>query len=133
MHSIAETRRPVNPSWNNVLALIAMLASSLFTPIDAFAQSGAGSIQGTIQDATSAALPGYAIHVVNQKTGVTNDTTSNGAGFYSVPGLFAGSYTITFSAPGMKKYRNCSRPLFCGSSFSQPTDFSGQILRNRLT
>jgi len=105
MHSIAETRRPVNPSWNNVLALIAMLASSLFTPIDAFAQSGAGSIQGTIQDAMSAALPGSAIHVVNQKTGVTNDTTSTGAGFYSVPGLFAGSYTITVSAPGMKKYQ----------------------------
>src|SRR5229473_760950 len=105
MHSIAETRKPVSPSWNNVLALIAMLASSLFTPIDAFAQSGAGSIQGTIQDATSAALPGCAVHVVNQKTGVSNDTTSNGAGFYSVPGLFAGSYTITFSAPGMKKYQ----------------------------
>src|SRR5713101_6355507 len=105
MHSIAETRRPVNPSWNTVLALIAMLASSLFTPIDAFAQSGAGSIQGTIQDATSAALAGSAVHVVNQRTGVTNDTTSNSAGFYSVPGLFAGSYTITFSAPGMKKYQ----------------------------
>src|SRR5260370_32416022 len=29
--------------------------------------------------------------------------------------------------------RNCSRPLFCGSSFSQPTDFPGQILRNLLT
>jgi hypothetical protein len=74
-------------------------------PIDALAQSGAGSIQGTIQDATSAALPGASVHVKNQKTGVTNDTTSNGAGFYSAPGLFAGSYTITFSAPGMKKYQ----------------------------
>src|SRR5229473_3603991 len=26
-------------------------------------------------------------------------------GFYSVPGLFAGNYTLTFSAPGMKKYQ----------------------------
>src|SRR5437870_11536088 len=88
-----------------VAALIAALAISLLQPIDALAQSGAGSIQGTIQDATSAALPRCAVHVVNEKTGVTNDTTSNGAGFYSVPGLFAGSYTITFSAPGMKKYQ----------------------------
>src|SRR5205814_4837166 len=29
----------------------------------------------------------------------------NGSGFYSVPGLFAGNYTLTFSAPGMKKYQ----------------------------
>ncbi len=69
------------------------------------AQSGAGSIQGTVQDATGAAIPGCALHVVNQNTGVANDTTANSTGFYSVPGLFAGSYTLTFSAPGMKKYQ----------------------------
>ena len=69
------------------------------------AQSGAGSIQGTIQDATSSAIPGGLVHVVNQSTGVTNDTTSNNSGFYSVQGLFAGNYTLTFTAPGMKKYQ----------------------------
>src|SRR5712671_2168244 len=105
MPGIPGPRKQVNPSWTIFAALIAVLASSLFQPIDVLAQSGAGSIQGTIQDATAAALPGCAVHVVNQKTGVTNDTTSNGAGFYSVPGLFAGSYTVTFSAPGMKKYQ----------------------------
>ena len=26
-------------------------------------------------------------------------------GFYSIPGLFAGSYTVTFSAAGMKKHQ----------------------------
>ena len=57
------------------------------------AQSGAGSIQGTIQDATGAAVPGCPVHVVNQKTGVTTDTTSNYIGFYSVPGLFAAGST----------------------------------------
>ena len=28
---------------------------------------------------------------------------------------------------------NCSRPWFCGSSPSVPSDFSGQTSRNRLT
>jgi hypothetical protein len=51
------------------------------------------------------AIPACSVHVVNQSTGVTNDSTSNGTGFYSVPGLFAGNYTVTFSAPGMKKYQ----------------------------
>ena len=30
---------------------------------------------------------------------------TNETGFYAVPGLFAGSYQITFSAPGMKKFQ----------------------------
>lgn len=70
-----------------------------------FAQSGAGSIQGTVQDATGAALVGSSVRVVNQKTGVSIETTSNSVGFYSVPGLFVGSYTLTFSAPGMKRFQ----------------------------
>src|ERR1700686_5720460 len=82
-----------------------LLATMIVLPIEMLAQSGAGSIQGTIQDATASAIPGGSVHVVNQSTGVTNDTTSNSGGFYSVPGLFAGNYTVTFSAPGMKKYQ----------------------------
>jgi hypothetical protein len=74
-------------------------------PAGLFAQSGAGSIQGNVRDASSAAIPNCTIHVVNQATGVTNDTTSNSEGFYSVPGLFAGNYTVTFTAAGMKKYQ----------------------------
>ena len=81
------------------------MAASLLLPAGLLAQSGAGSIQGTVQDASSAAIPGCSVHVVNQATGVTNDTTSNASGFYAVPGLFAGNYTVTFSAAGMKKYQ----------------------------
>jgi len=83
----------------------ALLAVSLLLPAGLLAQSGAGSIQGTIQDSSSSAIPGASVHVVNQSTGVANDTTANSSGFYSVPGLFAGNYTLTFSAPGMKKYQ----------------------------
>ncbi len=83
----------------------AMLMVALTFPGVLLAQSGAGSIQGTIQDLSAAAIPGCAVHVVNQSTGVTNDTTSNGSGFYSVPGLFADNYLITFTAAGMKKYQ----------------------------
>lgn len=80
---------------------VTLFAASLLV----LAQSGAGSIQGTVQDATSAAIPGCAVHVVNQATGVTNTTVSNSSGFYAVPGLFAGTYSVNFTAPGMKKYQ----------------------------
>jgi hypothetical protein len=80
------------------------LAVGLLLPAGLLAQSGAGSIQGTVQDATTAAIAGCSIHVVNQATNVAVETTSNNAGFYSVPGLFAGTYALSYSAPGMKKH-----------------------------
>src|ERR1700721_3881742 len=91
---------------NNVFLKARKLSfAMLLLPAGLLAQSGAGSIQGTIQDSTSAAIPACSVHVVNLSTGVVNDTTSTSSGFYSVPGLFAGNYTLTFTASGMKKYQ----------------------------
>ncbi len=78
---------------------VLFLAAAAILP----AQSGAGTIQGTVQDATSAAIPGSSVKVANQATGVVIETTANADGFYAVKGLFAGSYKVTFGAPGMKK------------------------------
>ncbi|HEY3839683.1 MAG TPA: carboxypeptidase regulatory-like domain-containing protein [Bryobacteraceae bacterium] len=89
-------------SW---FASATILAVWMVHPDGAVAQSGAGSIQGTIQDATGAPIPSGAVHVVNESTRVAYDTASNHLGFYTVPGLFAGKYSVTFSAAGMKKYQ----------------------------
>ncbi len=86
-------------------ASFALLAAALVLPASLSAQSGAAAVQGTVQDSTGAAVPNSTVHIVNQATAVTNDTNTNGTGFYAVPGLFAGTYTITFTAPGMKKYQ----------------------------
>lgn len=67
------------------------------------AQSGAGAIQGTVTDPTNATLKDAAVHIVNHDTGVVHDTLTNGVGFYSVEGLFAGSYDVTVSATGFKQ------------------------------
>src|SRR5665213_3691119 len=98
-------RTVVNARGNACLTTTALLALVVCQPAGLLAQSGAGSIQGSVQDLTGAALAGCAVHVVNQRTGVINDTSANASGFYSVPGLFAGNYTLTFSSPGMKKFQ----------------------------
>lgn len=87
---------------NFAVALAALLAV-LCAPAHLLAQSGAGTIQGTVQDATSAAIPGASIQALNRATGVAIETMSNAAGFYAIKGLTAGAYTVTVSAPGMKK------------------------------
>lgn len=84
-----------------ILAIAVALGLSMCSS-NTFAQSGAGSIQGTVTDSTGAVIPGASIHVVNEATAVKADTKSNGVGFYQVPGLFTGTYTLTATAPGMK-------------------------------
>lgn len=79
------------------LALAVALCGS-----SAFAQTGAGSIQGTVTDPTGAVIPHASILVVNQKTGVKSTSVTNGVGFYQVPGLFTGTYLLTVKADGMQ-------------------------------
>ncbi len=85
------------------MKVIQLALSVAVTATALLAQSGVATIQGTVQDASAAAIPACEIRALNQATGVTTDTTSNANGFYSLKGLFAGSYRVTFSAPGMKK------------------------------
>lgn len=90
--------------WKVQNLAIAVALGAAMCCASALAQSGAGAIQGTVQDSTGAVIPGAAVHVVNQGTGLSIVTKSNGTGFYSVPSLFTGNYTVTFAAKGMKTY-----------------------------
>ena len=96
------TRTP--RKWNLPALTIAPALALAICCSTAFAQSGAGSIQGTVTDSSGAVIPQASIHVVNQATGVAVDTKSNSVGFYQVPGLFTGTYVVTVTAPGMKTY-----------------------------
>lgn len=84
-------------------AIILLIGLSICSPA-AFAQSGAGSIQGTVTDSMGAVIQHASVRVVNQATGVAVHTETNDVGFYQVPGLFTGYYDVTVSAPGMTTY-----------------------------
>ena len=105
MKSLASCLTRTFRKWNvPILAVFAALGLVMYCT-SAVAQSGAGSIQGTVEDSTRAVLPGATIRVVNQATGVAATATSNEVGFYQVPGLFTGMYEVTVTAPNMKSYR----------------------------
>jgi hypothetical protein len=92
-------------NWDASILPIAVALGIAIGCSSALAQSGIGSIQGTITDSTGAVIPGAAIHVINAATSVAADAKSNSAGFYQVPGLFTGTYTLTATSPGMKTYQ----------------------------
>ncbi|HEV2484891.1 MAG TPA: carboxypeptidase-like regulatory domain-containing protein [Terracidiphilus sp.] len=105
-----------------VVTFMALLCCSAI-----YAQSGAGSIQGTVTDPTGAVIQAASIHVVNQATGVAQDTKSNGVGFYQVPGLFTGTYTVTVTASGMKTYKRTIELLVGQSAVIDTTLTAGEV------
>ena len=81
--------------WLSLLAFLVML-------MPAMAQFGAG-IQGTVTDQTGAVVTGAKITVTNQATAVSQTTSTNGSGFYSVQLLPPGKYTVSVEAASFNK------------------------------
>jgi hypothetical protein len=70
----------------------------------AFAQTtGAGTITGTVTDATGAIVPGAGILVHNLDTGIDKALTSNEAGIYVATFLQPGHYEVTVNKTGFAK------------------------------
>jgi hypothetical protein len=60
------------------------------------------TVQGEVRDPSNAVVPGAAIRVTNVNTGVSHPTTSNDSGYYSVPGLIPGKYTVEAALKGFQ-------------------------------
>ncbi len=80
----------------SLILCAAMLAPSLH------AQQTLGSINGTVTDATGAAIPGAKITVVNNGTGLTRSTSSQGNGFFQILNLPIGTYKVTVDHAGFQ-------------------------------
>jgi hypothetical protein len=68
------------------------------------AQTGAGSLQGTVRDPSGAVIPGAHVSAVRTDTGRTYDTTTNGAGLYLFPAIDLGPYRISVKMTGMQTW-----------------------------
>jgi hypothetical protein len=83
--------------WFCTLAFAISLAAPLI------AQDTA-SITGTVTDPSGAAIPNAQVSIQSQEHGITRSTTTNGDGNYLVSAIPPGSYELSISAPGFKKY-----------------------------
>src|ERR1051326_6341889 len=61
------------------------------------------SIQGTVTDAQGNAVVGAKVTVTNLATAISRDIVTNDQGFYRVPELAPGTYSVTVEASGFKK------------------------------
>ncbi|MBI1787771.1 MAG: carboxypeptidase regulatory-like domain-containing protein [Acidobacteria bacterium] len=76
------------------LALAAQLA----------AQTGLGTVKGTVLDASKSAVPNAKIALTNQATGVMRGTQTTAIGFYYFGAVPPGQYVLTVESAGFKKW-----------------------------
>ena len=79
-----------------VLALVGILA---FPALSA-AQITRGAISGTVRDATGAVVPGASVTVTNTDTNISRSAVSDARGFFRLPALEPGVYTVKAELSG---------------------------------
>ncbi len=67
------------------------------------AQSGAGTIAGTVKDPAGSAVPHARVVISNRQTGAAQSTVTNETGVFRVGSLLPGSYQVVIEAEGFQK------------------------------
>lgn len=89
-----------NPRSFGVSLLFSLIAFWFASPVSLRAQTVTGTILGTVEDSSNAAIPNAQITITNQDTGVVRTATSTADGLYNVPSLAPGKYTVAGRAAG---------------------------------
>lgn len=95
---------------------IVLLAMAYFAggPARIQAQSISSSVQGTINDASGAVVPGATVTLTNVNTGVVLKTLSDDAGNYSFPSVMLGIYSLRVAKAGFASYEISHFDLIVG-------------------
>ncbi len=79
-----------------------LLALLFLAGIFVYAQTSTSQISGTVRDNTGAVVPGAAVTLKNESTGITYRQQTTPAGLYSFPSVPVGSYSVVVEMQGFK-------------------------------
>ena len=92
--------------------ILLILSVCALVPTSVRAQAVYGSIFGTITDQSGAAVVGAKLIVTSVQKKIRFETTTNGAGNYSVTHLIPDQYDVRSEAPGFKVVESTSIPVY---------------------
>src|SRR5690242_8822701 len=73
---------------------------TLSVSITLFAQTSTGEVNGTVTDASGAAIPGASIKLTNKATQIVTTATSNESGQYFIIHVQPGAYSLKIDKDG---------------------------------
>ncbi len=88
----------------NVLTCLLAIFLLAFLPVSASGQAVSGNIDGTVFDATGAAVPGASITITDLDRGTAWHLLANNEGNYSQTHLLAGRYQVKVESPGFAAF-----------------------------
>ena len=72
--------------------------------VGAFGQSLSATVTGVVTDSTGGSVPDAEVIIRGESQDFTRRATSNESGFFNLPNLPAGTYSLTVTAAGFKQY-----------------------------
>lgn len=90
---------------NDVVLALALLSLVVLSANMAFGQAEAGSITGTVRDATGAVVLGANVTAKNTGTSVERSTQTGSVGQYTIPGLSPATYEVTIASANFATFR----------------------------
>jgi len=97
-----------------------------------YAQTDTGSISGYIKDPSGAVVPKAAIDLKNEGTSEVHKQVTNDAGYYAVPNLPPGLYTMTVEASGFRRFESSHNRLDSNTALSLNADCKSAPARRRF-
>ena len=94
---------PVTYSFQKVFMHGALFLALLLTMLPAWAQTNTGTILGTVQDDSGAVIPEALVIAKNLGTGQERSVKSDSSGFFTLPNLQIGEYSITITHGGFAR------------------------------
>jgi carboxypeptidase family protein/TonB-dependent receptor-like protein len=82
----------------------------------AFGQGGVAEVNGSVADETGSVLPGAAVTITEESTGLTRTVTSNESGRFVIPALPPGRYTIVAELSGFQMQRRTGISVLVGQA-----------------
>src|SRR5271170_2189673 len=87
---------------SSLLSVLLLICVTNLTAGVARAQQTLGTINGTVIDTSSAAVPGAQVSVTAEATGLTRSTKTQKSGYFEILNLPVGRYTVTITHEGFQ-------------------------------
>jgi len=108
------TNRTAQRTWCHAVWLLAVFW--LIAGIPSLAQSGRGTLTGSVKDASGASIFGASLTLKETNTGSRYTTIASDEGLFTFPELPPGTYTLAITSQGFESYTQVGITVNVGST-----------------